>query len=98
MKVFITSLFLTLTIGVYSLPKDTLYTLHFISSEDSSPLLFAHVVAINQGITISSWEADIDGFITIKRKEINHYPDAKIFLSYAGFGKVSFGTDTLLAN
>lgn len=81
-----------------ALPKDTLYHVRFVSGEDTMPLCFAQVKAFNSGVLVASWETGLDGYITIKRKEIRQYPKALITLDYPGYGKVTFKADTLFTN
>lgn len=80
------------------MPKDTVYVLRLISAEDASPLRFATIEARSSGIRIASWQADVDGYIKISKKETGRSPHTELLLQYPGFEKLKFELQQLPVN
>lgn len=98
MRPLFLNLFLLILSFVQAAPKDSLYHVRVISVEDKSPMGFARLKAMNSGIIIASWEADVDGLISINKKDIRRDPQALFTLNYPGFESKTFNIESLFLN
>jgi hypothetical protein len=98
MRLVFLNLFLWSLSYLQAAPKDTLYPIRFVSEADKSPMSFVRLKAMSSGIIIASWEAGVDGFISISKKAIRRDPYALLTLDYPGFESKTFNPDALSLN